>query len=196
MHKVLLVWEQGGNLGHLARLLPIAQALRDRGAEVEFVLPAGDATRSHVEAAGFPWRAVPVRMHVPGDAPAINQAEVLLRCGFGLPAGQLHALILEWRTILEASEATAAVIDASPLALYAARSLGLNAVALGHGFELPTTTAARPCFAPWLPDAAPRAARSEERLAQSLDLLADTLGVPAAPRGLGELYPHDRTALC
>ena len=33
---ILIVWEHGGNLGHLGRLLPIARTLRQQGYTVVF----------------------------------------------------------------------------------------------------------------------------------------------------------------
>ncbi|MEP6824168.1 MAG: hypothetical protein ABI919_05075 [Ramlibacter sp.] len=196
MPKVLLVWEQGGNLGHLARLLPIARSLRDKGAETEFVIPGQGVARSTVECAGFRWSAAPSLALSAGEGPAINHADVLLRCAFGLPTDQLHARVLQWQSIFVASAATAAVIDASPLALYAARSMGLNAVALGHGFEIPTTFEPHPCFAPWLAGAAERALRCDEQLAHSIDGLAQLFGTETAPRSLNALYAPPGTALC
>lgn len=195
MPKVLLVWEQGGNLGHLARLLPIAQGLRARDVEVEFRLPAQAQANRLVEQAGFPWQATPIVVLPPGETPAINHAEVLLRCGFGWPARRLHAVLLQWQAIFRDGRASAAVIDASPLALYAARSMGLNAIALGHGFEIPPASPG-PCFAPWLPDAAQRARQCEEELAQSLYRVADLVGQGLPPRTVGALYDPGQSALC
>lgn len=196
MRKVLLVWEQGGNLGHLARLLPVAQALRLQGTAVEFVVPTQGEAPGILDSAGFAWRALPVAATTPGQGAAINHADVLLRCGFGLPLGELQDMVRRWQAVFESGAATAAVIDASPVALFAARSACMHAIALGHGFEIPSPGEPRPLFSPWLPDAARRAQHCEDRLVHSLTRLAQSLGTPAAPRALDALYEQDRTALC
>jgi UDP:flavonoid glycosyltransferase YjiC (YdhE family) len=46
--KVLIVWEHGGNLGHLFRLLPIAGALKEVGYEVVFAVADVLAARRYL----------------------------------------------------------------------------------------------------------------------------------------------------
>ena len=52
MQPVLVVWEHGGNLGHLARLLPVARALRERGHAVVFAVAQPRAVAPLLAGAG------------------------------------------------------------------------------------------------------------------------------------------------
>ena len=194
--KVLLVWELGGNLGHLGRLLPVAQALRQRGVEVEFAVADGAAAAKYLEPAGFRCTTVVAPARPVGETQALNHADVFLRCGFGLPVESLAAQVGQWQGFFSAGGFDAAVMDSSPLALLAARSAGLHAIALGHGFEIPLPGAPGPCFAPWVPGVAESAREREQWLGEVFDRLATALGQAGAPRNLAQLFPAAQSALC
>lgn len=195
--KVLIAWEHGGNLGHLGRLLPVALALRMQGCDVEFAVADAVAGVRFLTPAGFRWRLGPARIpQSSGEGQALNHADILLRCGLGMPTASVASLIRQWQLVLKDSRASSVLVDASPMALYAARSAGLHTVGLGHGFEIPPPGQPGPCFAPWAQDASILSRGHEKRLADCLDALATHLGSPAAPRTTAELYSPGSSALC
>jgi len=85
------------------------------------------------------------------------------------------------------------------MALYAARSAGLHALAIGHGFELPPSREPRPCFTPWFEGSIVRALEWEVLLTRSLVELAQLVPVvwrTKAPTSIDELYHPQKIALC
>lgn len=112
---------------------------------------------------------------------------------------EARSTIGQWHAQFEMVKPAAVLVDASPLALYAARSAGLPAVVIGHGFEIPPEQEPRPCFMPWIENSAAKTAELEVRLEASLKELAKTM--PAchgekAPTSLKDLFHSDRVALC
>jgi hypothetical protein len=60
MARILVAWEFGRNLGHIARDLPLARAARDAGHEVLWALPNLRAAAAELADEGFtllqtPW---------------------------------------------------------------------------------------------------------------------------------------------
>lgn len=197
---VLIIWEHGGNLGHLSRLLPIAIALRNAHWKVVFSVADEAATRRYLSSADFTFTKMP---RIPARAAAyasgpLNHAEILLRMGFERVSEALFT-IEQWHALFETVKPVTVLVDASPLALYAAHSAGIPAVVIGHGFEIPPEQEPRPCFMPWIENSAVKAAELEVRLEESLGELAKA--VPAcygekAPTSLKALFRSDRVALC
>lgn len=192
---VLIAWLHGGNLGHLGRLLPVAQALRACGREVRFAVADAVAAEKHLAPAGFEWVAAPVPPASPVQGQVLNHAGILLRCGFADATDALAAHARQWQALFQQVHAHVLLADAAPLALYAAHAAALPALALGHGFEVPPALPGLN-FAPWLPAAREDAAAAEARLAHTLEELAQRLGTSTAPRSMAELFPAQACVLC
>lgn len=80
-----IVWEQGGHLGHLGRLLPIGRRLRALGHKVVFIVANAQAAQLYVLPEGFACIRTPeVLNFVTEDTtrPALNHADMWLRSGF------------------------------------------------------------------------------------------------------------------
>lgn len=112
---------------------------------------------------------------------------------------QSRSALDHWHVLIEDMKPTAVLVDASPLALYAARSAGIPTMVIGHGFEIPPEQKPRPCFMPWAENSAARATELELRLERSLEELAKTIPVryrKDAPRSMNDLFDTDGIALC
>jgi UDP:flavonoid glycosyltransferase YjiC (YdhE family) len=197
---ILIIWEHGGNLGHLSRLLPIAIALREAQWKVVFAAADEIAAKRFLDAAGFGSIKMPrIGAKAAADLSGpLNHAEILLRMGFER-VPEARSTIGQWQALFETVKPVAVLVDASPLALYAARSAGIPAVVIGHGFEIPPEQEPRPCFMPWIENSAAKTAELEVRLEASLKELAKTM--PArygekAPKSLKDLFHSDGVALC
>lgn len=174
MPPVLLVWEHGGNLGHLARLLPVARALRERGHPVVFAVAQPNAVAPLLADTGVRIVQAPrVELALPYTTSAACPADIWLRCGFASPP-HAKACIAQWLALFEDEQPAAILVDASPVALYAAKVAGIHTVALGNGFELPPHLAGL-SFAPWQSDMAASIEHSERVLASALAALASSL---------------------
>lgn len=194
----LLVWEGGGNLGHLGRLMPVARRLRADGWRVVFAVARPQAASRLVAPAGFEWVPAPVALSVKGGAAVVCHSDLYLRHAFAQPEAAA-GVVARWVALLRGVRAEVALVDASPLALYAARCIGLPAVALGHGFEFPLMHTEEPCFTPWAEDAGTRVRAAQAGLRENLQRLAGTLPGEAAARApltLGALFEPADSALC
>ena len=174
LQPVLVVWEHGGNLGHLARLLPVMRALRQRGHPVVFAVARPQAVVPLLADTGVTVVQAPqVSLALTFNTSAACPADIWLRCGFASPP-HAKACVVQWLALFEAVKPSAILVDASPVALYAAQVAGISAVALGNGFELPPHLPGM-SFAPWQSDLAASIAHSERVLASALAGLASSL---------------------
>lgn len=204
---VLVVWEHGGNLGHVARLLPIVDELLRRGQRVVLAVAQPSAVEplfahhTQVKVLQLPQVIVPLTF----SNAAVCPADIWLRCGFASPP---HAKVcaMQWIALFEDLDPAVVLVDASPMALYATYLAGIPCFAVGHGFELPPLMPGQN-FTPWESDISARTKYSELVLKSALIGLANAL-MPEMPSAstrvtrlreatsvgaLLELVPH---ALC
>src|SRR5688500_4148992 len=115
MATVLLTWELGGGMGHLARLRPIALALSRLGHRV--IGAFGELSNVTTVFAEVPAEFVqaPAKRHrgdAGGRAPQ-NHAQLLEQSAFG-DAAELRALVAAWRTLFGLVQPDLLVCDHSP----------------------------------------------------------------------------------
>ena len=206
LQPVLVVWEHGGNLGHLARLLPVARALRERGQAVVFAVAQPRAVAPLLAGTGVSIVQAPqVLLPLSFTTSATCPADIWLRCGFASPP-HAKACVEQWLALFDRLQPASVLVDASPVALYAAQFAGLPTMALGHGFELPPALAGLN-FAPWQDGLAQGVAHSERVLESALAGLASSLtsegsraprveGRLAQARSVGAVLSLSRQALC
>jgi UDP:flavonoid glycosyltransferase YjiC (YdhE family) len=138
MSTILLTWELGGGLGHLAPLSLLAKALHARGHKV--VAALRDLSQAHkVFASGSatliqaPTRSAPVANAIRRPA---NFAHILHNIGFA-SADELETMTRAWRYLFELCRPALILFDHSPTALLAARGLPVRRAAIGTGFCCP-----------------------------------------------------------
>lgn len=161
MRRVLFAWELGANLGHLARLQPLAERFKARGHPVLVAVRETPGASMLFGPCGIPFLQAPrltqeIRLaHRPGC-----YADILLSQGCG-NAVVLRDLVKAWRAVFESFRPDLVVLDHSPTALLAARSVGIATALVGNGFELPPSTAPLPPFPGYSWATLEAAARSE-----------------------------------
>lgn len=152
--RLLLAAELPRGSATLARLLPLAMAMADRGHDVTLAVPA-EAEAAAAEA-GFPvldaphWTARP-----PAGFLAVNYGDLLLNSGWAAPDA-LGGLMDGWATLLAQTTPDLMVVDFAPTAMLAARVAGIPMAAVGDGYTLPPLTVPLPVLRPWA-DAPPEA---------------------------------------
>ena len=135
--RVLIAWEHGRHLGHLTRLLALAEELRTQGAEVVWALPAHQPqSMEAVQLAG--WAAVWAPSTAPSTARAAPQsfADILSRFGFADEAvlvGQVQA----WLDRMETLRIDRVLLDYAPAAQLAAHLAAIPAAQVTNGFDAP-----------------------------------------------------------
>lgn len=140
MARFLLGWELGTGLGHVATLVPLAQALRGRGHEVTLVLRDTVTTWPVLRGTGLrvlQAPAGPVRTTRPGARPfaARTYADILHWHGYDTP-DVLLPLVLGWRELLDLLRPDRVVAEHAPTLCVAAHGR-VPVLATGTGFSVP-----------------------------------------------------------
>jgi len=174
--KIIFAWELGGNLGHLGRDLPIAEALRAQGHHVAFAVRDLATAAELLIPKGFGFVQAPMFAHgrTETQAPA-SFAEILLADGWGQPSALLGRL-KAWSMLFDMSRPDLVVADHAPTALAAAKCASVPAIPFGSGFEIPPPLFPSPSIRPW-------ETISDERLKHAEEVVLETLAQVAKPLG-------------
>jgi UDP:flavonoid glycosyltransferase YjiC (YdhE family) len=144
--RVLLTWELGLNLGHLTRLLPVAQQLKADGHVVLVAVRDIQAAAIVLGPAGIPFVQAP---HLPQGISlahrATGYADILLSQGWS-DQSALWGLTQGWLNIFQLFRPNKLILDYSPTVSLAARIAGIPTILVGNGFELPPLTDPLPAF--------------------------------------------------
>jgi len=177
--RILLAWELGGGYGHLASLRIAARALRGAGHDYLFAVRLLENAAEFLEPELGPVLQAPVRLgggrnQVPLQ---LSYASLLHNVAFDDPPG-LAARIAAWREMLRTWRVDRLVVDHSPIALIAARSLEIPAAAIGCGFDLPPLQYPFPSFQPWTPVPGQQLRHNEEQVLIELNRALARLRLP------------------
>jgi UDP:flavonoid glycosyltransferase YjiC (YdhE family) len=175
------------NLGHLARLLPIATRLQVRGHSVLVAVREIPAAASVLGPVGIPFVQAP---HLPQGIPlperASGYADILLSQGWSDPQ-VLWGLTQNWHNLMRMFRPNAVVIDYSPTAQLATRIAAIPAVLIGNGFELPPATDPLPPFPGFSWATTERAVASERIAVTNANAVLRRFQRPSL-RSLSELF--------
>lgn len=144
MAKVLLTWELGGGLSHMARLGEIGKGLVQRGLQVYAAIRDLRYVDQVFGAADIKATLCPVKEHVGGHQRQIlSYAHLLRNIGFE-SVEELLPRANAWRSLFEALAPDLIVFEHSPTALLAARNLPVKRVLVGSGFTIPPNVSPLP----------------------------------------------------
>jgi UDP:flavonoid glycosyltransferase YjiC (YdhE family) len=164
MSRILITWELGLNLGHLARLLPVATKLKERGHAVLVAVRDMQAAASVLGPAGISFVQAPhLTQGIALPHRPTGYADILLSQGWA-DRSTLWGLVHGWVNLYRMFRPDVLLMDYSPTATLAARIAQIPRVLVGNGFELPPSTNPLPPF-PDFPWATAEGAMRAERLA-------------------------------
>jgi UDP:flavonoid glycosyltransferase YjiC (YdhE family) len=192
MSRILLTWELGQNLKHLARLLPLATQLRQRGHDVLVAVREVPAAASMLGPVGIPFVQAPhLARAIPLAERVGSYADILLSQGWADPS-VLWGLTQSWLNLFRMFKPDTLVVNHSPTARFSATLAQIPAVLIGNGFELPPQTNPLPAFPgfPWATDE--RALASERVALQSANTVAHRVK-GAVLVSLSGLFENTRT---
>src|SRR5580765_5727007 len=102
MARIVMCWELGGDLGHVARMKPLAEALAARGHEVTFIVRETLPAERLLDPKRFRWLQAPYQTEpVQPLMEARSFVNVMHNTGFDKPQsilGRVHA----WRNLYAA----------------------------------------------------------------------------------------------
>jgi UDP:flavonoid glycosyltransferase YjiC (YdhE family) len=195
---VLLAWELGGGYGHIHLMLPLADRLAAAGAQVTLAMRDPVTGRALL---GTRPHALVQAPPPPGAIPSATArrrleswADLMLDAGYADPAATGRSLA-SWRGLLQDRPCGLVVAEFAPGAMLAARSLGIPALAVGMGWNIPPAVTPSPALRFW--DPAPSAVRqaAEDRLLAAVNPALAAAG--GAPLGsLAALFDPDLCCLC
>jgi len=167
--KVLLTWELGGNLGHIARLLPVAETLHKRGHKV--TIAAGklkniDLLPPSLEVVAAP--AVPRNGLEDKIREPATFADILYNTGI-TQRGVLAEFVGAWRGIFKRVKPNVVVQDYSPPALLALQGYETRSMLLGTGFACPPNESPLPDIRAWQDHYPDRLQLTEQQVLETLN---------------------------
>ncbi|UTW06971.1 nucleotide disphospho-sugar-binding domain-containing protein [Pseudomonas benzenivorans] len=135
---MLLAWEMGEGLGHAARLLWLAQRLREQGWVPVVAARDPAALAERYRAAHVPVIATPPHRSCfsgPGRFRAASYADIMGVCGYA-DLKQLAAVVRAWDEVLRSQAPDLIIADYSPLLSLAAFAR-IPLICIGDGFVTP-----------------------------------------------------------
>src|SRR6478672_7698711 len=138
MPTILFTWEQGGGLGHIVPMLPIARGLAARGHRVFMALRDLSRARAVFEEDSIHLLQAPFKVGAPDFPilPSMNFAHLLHNIGFA-DVRELGAMAEAWGNFYSMVRPDLILFDHSPTALLASRAHGSRKAMLGQGFFSP-----------------------------------------------------------
>lgn len=183
--RILLAWELGGGLGHLAPLRVLAEHLRERGWDCVWAVRNLDAAARFLVGEGaaaiHQLHQAPLAQQPPQHPldVQLNYASTLFSCGYDDPL-TLAVRLKAWCALLRQSGCVRVIANHAPSALLAGRALGLPVAWCGTGFTVPP--AVRP-FPPYVPQASAAVMQdNEQKVAGIVNQALRALGAPELPQ--------------
>ena len=196
--RVLFAWEAGAGFGHVAMILPVAEMLAARGAEIHLCFKSA----RRLEASGDRFHVVSAPHHesesatkAGGDVPrGMSYSDSLIAMGYGQAEG-LAGLVAGWREIYDRVAPDVVVAEYAPTAQLAARGYGFATAAMGTGFTLPPLATPMPALRHWKPHDGAELLRREEAVLATINAALARLGLePLA--AVADMLRGDAEFLC
>jgi UDP:flavonoid glycosyltransferase YjiC (YdhE family) len=189
MATVLFAWELGEGLGHLMRMLPLAEGLVRRGYRVYLASHDLAAAGAMFGRAGIHFLQAPAKRKGRRRFPrTLSFAHLLGNVTFA-DDGEALALTSAWRNLFRLTKPDLIVFDHSPAALVAARGLAARRMVIGTGFCCPPDVYPLPILLPHATaDIGPsQIATDEDEVLCRVNRLLEHWSQPPLGR-LGQLY--------
>lgn len=193
--NIVFCWELGAGYGHVGGFAPIAKILTQNQCNVSFVSKDLSNTETIIGKHNYRYFQSPIHFSQTTKSKAANSyAELLLNCGFHKKQ-HLLARLKAWRNIFEVLQADLVVIDHSPSALLASRSLQIPTILFGSGFFAPPHLSPLPSLRPWLKIPEKSLIESEQHVLNVVNEVLDCSGSPALEQ-LHQVFNVEENFLC
>ena len=186
--KILLAWELGAGLGHMATLASLTQYLSDKGHQVAYALrDISTADHFHQPNQYLVYQAPVLGILGPNTAAAYDCADMLLIRNYEDTA-YLQAGVEKWQAIFADYQPDVVVCDHAPSARLAAYITGIANYATGNGFTIPPLTVPLQTLYPIDNPDLERIGKNEERLNNCINRLLTQYGLTTVARAVDIFY--------
>lgn len=189
--RITVIWELGGGMGHVARLVPLIRRMVAAGNAVSVIAKTprrlydalDESLRDGTALSYYRTPTLPPRAVAGDKAPPVCStiADVLIADGFADTA-QLPTYLGEWRRLLASLAPTLVISDFSPFANMVASDMA-PVLVLGSGYAIPPTGVATFLGG----SMAPHATVEHHRLLTAVSTAARKVGV-TAPESIGHAF--------
>lgn len=194
MSRIFIAWELGANFGHLARLTPIAEQLRQCGHELIFAVRDTEVAATLLEPRGFSFTQAPFwHGRACLSAPPINYAELLIAEGYCRRDG-LSGMVRAWLSLFQIVAADVVIVDHSPTALLAAHIAEIPVVWIDNGFGIPPDISPLPSIRSFERITEQRLLHAEQTVLRGINSVSSAFGRIALNR-LVDLFKTEGTVL-
>jgi UDP:flavonoid glycosyltransferase YjiC (YdhE family) len=184
-NTALIAWELGNNLGHLYAMKSVAQRLTQDGWRCVFALCDLEKAYS-VLGNEYEFLQAPASRQLKRfNSPSLSFADELPRMGYG-SIDELTGLVKGWRTLMRYIRPDLVILDLSPTASLAARTLQIPSLAIGNGYCIPPEISPWPAY-PGRKDIALIPAL-EAKVLKTINGMHAIFGAPAF-ESLSQLFP-------
>jgi hypothetical protein len=188
--RILLAWEFGGGLGHLANLRTIALRCLELGIEPVATVPSAQQALRAWRGSQWPVVQGPfARRPRTGLAPPETYADILWQGGFD-DEEALVAAVSAWQRLFAQHRIDALLLDYAPTAQLAGWLSGLPMSAYGAAISLPPLPL--PPLRPWMPVREHVLLHSQDRLLHRISNVARHFGCSAPSTLAGWLHAPRR----
>jgi UDP:flavonoid glycosyltransferase YjiC (YdhE family) len=196
MARIAFAWELGGEYGHVMSCSGLARGLEPRGHKIAFMFRELRQLRVVPESRDYDIFQAPRSAHE-GEGVSPNPAsyaEIMLGTGYRDPR-EVIGLVGGWRSLFSRWKPDLIVVDFSPTALAAARTLGIPCVNYGNGFFIPPIASPLPAFRVDAPPDPALLLRSDAQALASVNTALVHFGAAPLPR-LADLFVAAESFLC
>lgn len=148
MATVLIAWELGGGLNHLARAAALAREFTDQGERVFVVLRSLQNSQLFAWPDGARLLQAPIAGVTRPLPDPCNYAEILFSCGYH-DATTLAGMVIGWSSLIDLIQPDVVVADHAPTASLVARLADIPLARMGSGFFAPPAVSPFPVFRTW-----------------------------------------------
>lgn len=194
MAKILLGWEYGSGMGHIALLMPVAKALQARGHEIVLGLRDVVGTEPMTRGTGMRVNLVP---YLDGKAELAGTthtlADIFHQAGF-MAQNALLSLGIRWHEILTIEKPDMVICELSPTLAMA--SIGrIPTVTIGTGYSNPPAGRMMPDTRFWNKDLPLESVQNEQRLQKTISDVRKYLGLNPLPF-FSDVFGGDASFVC
>lgn len=136
MARILFAWELGEGLGHVQRLLPIAQRMRALGHDCVFAVRNIYNAHGVIARHGFPMLQSPLVQVRRSEGQTATTGDILALAGFDR-VDRLWAMLATWDAIVASVKPDLVIGDYSPGLCLAMRGGDVPVAIVGSGFTVP-----------------------------------------------------------